>query len=1007
MQQKCSLLQNLAAGVLAASVMYCVPCAVAQLGTGDPQILSTGQFITPLAPHGAHFQPLNPQLADNLEYTVGQAVTSVVSPDGKTLLILTSGFNLMDYTTGTNAGETNPTDSTEFVFVFDISNGSAVQKQALPLPNTYSGIAFSPNGQQFYVAGGRNDNVHVFGVTGGVWSEAQTPVALGHLALADHATLSYGGLGIDTYPMAAGLAVSQDGTFLVVCDYENDAISVLTQSASAWVKSAELDLRPGVISPATAIGVPGGEYPYWVSIMGNSTAYVSSVRDREIDVVNIAGTPSVTARIPVPGNPNRSVLSQDQSLLYVAQDNSDSVAVIGTGNNKVISEIKVTAPVELFRNAEGYKGANPNSLALSPDGRTLYVSDGGLNAVAVVSIDKVAGISSVEGLIPTGFYPNSVSVSANGKQLYIVNGKSATGPNPLYCDQNQANAAGTGQNCAASNQYDWQLTKAGFQIVPTPSGIDLAELTGQVFRNDHFLSDDQIIRGDPLLRPPRWEQEFTMAELHKKIQHVIYIIKENRTYDQILGDLEVGNGDPNITQFPQATTPNAHALANAFVDFDNFYDVADVSGAGWPWSTSARTTDNIEKEVPVYYAGRGASYNAEGLNRNVNVGIADYNARVAADPLIALAGPNPNLLPGSSNVAAPDSAEGGAGEGYIWNAANQAGLSVRDYGFFIDTTRYSTGYIIPADPNPFADGLQVAYCASLFLSPYTDIYYRGFDLSFPDYYRFTEWNREFQQFDANDNLPSLSLVRLGNDHTSAAGVTKFGEVTPEIQVADNDYAVGLLIDAVAHSKNYSGNTLIFVVEDDAQNGGDHVNAHRSTAFVVGPYVKQSYVDSTFYNTISMLRTIEDILGTPHLNLNDGNTLPMADAFDLEQKTWTYNAVPSAYLAQTTLPIPKTAFDQAALLNPPKPLHSAAWWAKHTKGMDFSVEDHLDTEKYNRILWTGTIGNKPYPSTRSGLDLRANRAELLKDFHDRQAAQARSSEKQQKTSSQVAAAGSSK
>ncbi len=157
----------------------------------------------------------------------------------------------------------------------------------------------------------------------------------------------------------------------------------------------------------------------------------------------------------------------------------------------------------------------------------------------------------------------------------------------------------------------------------------------------------------------------------------------------------------------------------------------------------------------------------------------------------------------------------------------------------------------------------------------------------------------------------------------------------------------------------------------------------------------------------MLRTIEDILGTPHLNLNDGNTLPMADAFDLEQKTWTYNAVPSAYLAQTTLPIPKTAFDQAALLNPPKPLHSAAWWAKHTKGMDFSVEDHLDTEKYNRILWTGTIGNKPYPSTRSGLDLRANRAELLKDFHDRQAAQARSSEKLQKTSSQVAAAGSSK
>ena len=982
MQLNLTFPRNLAAGIATVVTLLGAPCAVAQPNTGAPQILSTGQLITPLVPKGARFQPLNPNLADNPGYTVGQAVTTTISPDRKTLLILTSGFNLWNYSTGTDAGENDPTDSTEFVFVFDIATGKPVQKQALPLPNTYSGIAFNPNGQQFYVAGGKDDNVHVFARTNERWAEAQPPVALGHLALADQS--GYGGLGLFTTPLAAGLAVSQDGRIIVVCDYENDSISVLTLSQSAWVKSAELDLRPGVISPSTGTGVPGGEYPYWVSIKGNRTAYVSSVRDREIDVVNIAGTPAVKARIRVPGNPNRSVLNQDQSTLYVAQDNSDSVAVIDTASDKVIDEIKVTAPVELFHNAKGYRGASPNSLALSPDGASLYVTDGGLNAVAVVSVGRAPKSLAVEGLIPTGFYPNSVSVSAEGKHLYIVNGKSATGANPQSCDQNQATAAGTGQNCAAANQYIWQLTKAGFQTVPTPSRSDLYGLTEQVLRNDHFVSGNQSIRGDDPGDSLTLKQEATMAELRKKIKHVIYIIRENRTYDQILGDLEVGNGDPSIVQFGQATTPNAHAMARNFVDFDNFYCVADVSGDGWPWSTSARTTDVVEKDVPVNYAGRGGNSDGGGINRAVNVGIANHAARVAADPLI---GDDPNLLPGTSDVAAPDGVEGEAGEGYIWNAANQAGLTVRQYGFFIDGERYYLGSPlgIPIDPNAYADHLKVAYSSSTFLSPYTDIYYRGFDLQLPDYFRFTEWNREFQQFDADDSLPSLSLVRLGNDHTGNFGSAIDGVNTPELQVADNDYAVGLLVDAVAHSKHYNGNTLIFVVEDDAQDGGDHVNAHRSTAYIAGPYVKQGHVDSTFYNTVSLLRTIEDILGMPHLNLNDANASPMADAFDLDRKTWDYVAVPSAYLAGTQLPIPAAAFDPTSLAMPHTPLHGAAWWARQTHGMDFDGEDRLDSGRYNHILWTGIMGNKPYPKTRSEADLRANRAQLLKEIHRRQAA----------------------
>lgn len=977
MHRSKSLQAIVAAGILCAGGWLGITPAYGQLNTGGPQILSTGQWITPLSPRGATFQSLNPNLPDNPTYTAGQAVTTAESPDGRTLLILTSGYNLWNYTSGPNAGDTNPADSNEYVFVFDISRGRPVQRQVLEVPNTYSGIAFNPTGQQFYVAGGHDDIVHIFGITNGAWAEIQTPVALGHLPTANPALGNYGGLGLETDPMASGLAVSQNGQTIVVANYENDSISLLTQNSGTWVKSGELDLRPGVTDPATSSGVPGGEYPYWVSIVGNSTAYVTSIRDREVDVVNIASAaaPSLLERISVPGNPNRSVLSRDGSVLYVAQDNSDAVAVISTKSNTVLAEIPVGPPLRTFRGHSKYNGANPNSLALSPDGRTLYVTDGALNAVAVISLFGDSGEGEVTGLIPTGFYPNSVSTSADGRHLYIVNGKSATGPNPLYCHEGVPNGTGAMPNCNAANQYDWQLTKAGFQTVPTPSGSELSELTQQVFRNDHF---------GPSLSP---EQQWTMAQLHQKIQHVIYIIKENRTYDQILGDLPVGNGDPEITQFGQAITPNLHALASNFVDFDNFYDVSDVSGDGWPWSTSARTTDTIEKEIPVEYAGRGGNDNAEGENRDVNVGV-NFATRAAEDPLEAIAGDieggAENLLPGTGNVAAPDSSEGGIDQGYIWNAAHQAGLSVRDYGMFIDLDRYNLpaafgALNIPEDPTPYADGVQVAYSSSPFLAPYTDIYFRGFDNSFPDYYRFQEWDREFQQFDANGNLPGLSLVRLMHDHTGNYSTAISGVNTPELDQADNDYAVGLLVQAVARSKNYSHNTLIFVIEDDSQDGGDHVDAHRSIGFIVGPYVRQGYVDSKRYNTVSMLRTIEDILGTPHLNLNDAYAEPMADAFDLHQANWSYSATPSALLAGTTLPIPSSAFDSATLRNPPRPLHDSTWWAAQTRGMDFLIPDHLDTAKYNRILWQGTMGNKPYPINRSGADLRQGRAQMLKHF----------------------------
>ncbi len=963
--------------ILAMMAMACalltLDAATAQLNNGRPQKVSTGQIITPLAQNGATFRALNPGLADDPNFTVGQAVTTTVSPDGKTLLILTSGFNSQAFTTGVNAGNVNAADSNEYVFVFDISTRVAVQKQVIQVHNTYSGLVFNPNGQQFYVSGGADDIVHVFTLVSSVWTESQVPVSLGHYATANPSKGSYGGLGLITKPMASGLGISQDGNTLVVANYENDSISVLTGTAGTWAKTGEFDLRPGKSDP-TLTGVAGGEFPYWVSIVGNSTAYVSSIRDREIDVVNVAGTPALVTRIKVTGSPNRSVLSADQSMLYVSEDNSDTVAAINTANNSLVAEFNVSLPQQASSNPHDYRGANPNSVALSPDGKTLYVTDGGLNAVAVVQLSSVASNSQVIGLIPTGFYPNSVSVSADGKRLFIVNGKSGNGPNPDYCYQGVPNGGGTTPNCNATNGYDLQLTKAGFQTVKVPKPAELSLLTEQVFRNDHLN----------LQLAAENEEDAKIAELHKRIKHVIYIIKENRTYDQVLGDLPEGNGDPTLTQFGAAITPNLHKIANDFVDFDNFRTASEVSGDGWPWSTSARTTDTIEKEIPVNYAGRGGDNNSEGTNRNLNVGIGNYFARIGADPLTAANGVDPNVLPGTANMAAPDSADGGVGEGYIWNAAGAAGLTVRDYGMFVDIARYNLpaafGSInIAEDPTPFADNLVVAHSTSPFLAPFTDPYFRGFDNSFPDYYRFQEWNREFQQFDANGNLPNLSLVRIMHDHTGNFDTAINGVNTPVLQVADNDYAVGLLVEAVANSKSYHDNTLIFIIEDDSQDGGDHVDAHRSTAYIVGPYVRHGKVDSRFYNTVSMLRTIEDILGTPHLNLNDANTHPMASAFDLNQKKWSFAAAPSGLLAATTLPIPASAFSSSALAEASnmKQLHGAAWWAKRTKGMDFSVEDRLDSNEYNRLLWTGIMGNKPYPTRRSGRDMSKNREELLK------------------------------
>lgn len=925
----------------------------------DGDFLPTGARITPTAAEGAIFQPLNPDLPGRPDFIAGQAVATTTSPDGNTLLILTSGFNRNN----DPDGRVVPEESNEYVFVYDILGSTPIKRQVLQVLNTFNGIAWHPNGQEFYVAGGVDDNVHVFARRDdGSWSETESPIPLGHVA----------GQGLGSGPMAAGLAVNRSGTQLLVANFENDSVSVvdLLQRRVA----AEVDLRPGKIDPAQH-GVPGGEYPFWVAIKGDEKAYITSQRDREVVVLDLGSAPpTVIGRILVGSQPNKMIFNRVQTRLYVANGNSDSVSVIDTATDQVVEEINTTAPPGILPNPKDFTGSNPNSLALSPDEHTLYVTNGGTNSVTVIDLGSDSGSQSrVLGLIPTGWYPNAVSVSQDGSMLYVVNGKSSAGPNPGACRDTLSIEPGALDACRGRNLYVWQLTKAGFLSLPVPSKKSLQQLTHQVAANNHF-------------RPSQEQQqaEALMAFLRNRIKHVIYIVKESRTYDQVLGDLEVGNGDPSLALFPEPITPNHHALARQFVTLDNFYDSDHVSGDGWNWSTTARTTDFTEKTVPVNYGGRGLDYDWEGTNRNINVGLATVEDRQEANPLTP---DDPDLLPGTADVAAPDGPQGEAGTGYLWDAALRKGLTVRNYGFFGDLTRYSLPPDHPASlpvvRNPFASGQVQFFPTKPSLQDISDLYFRGYDMKNADFWLLKEWEREFDEYVKHGTLPALQLVRFPHDHFGDFADAIDGVNTPDTQMADNDYAVGLLVEKVAKSP-YKDTTLIFIVEDDAQNGGDHVHAHRSIAYVVGPYVKQRAVVSTPYTTVSMVGTIRHILGLDPLGLTDGLAAPMADVFERTRRPWAYTAIVPEVLRTTQLPLPdRTEANSlpltARVLAFATPRHDAAYWERVMAGQNFTVEDKLNTSRFNLVLWQGLMGETPYPTIRHGRNLSRGRARLLREF----------------------------
>jgi YVTN family beta-propeller protein len=533
---------------------------------------------------------------------------------------------------------------------------------------------------------------------------------------------------------------------------------------------------------------------------------------------------------------------------------------------------------------------------VSPNGRTVYVALAGENAVAVVDVNA----RKVVGFIPTAWYPAAVSATPDGKRLAITNtNASFAGPN--LCG-GVMDPEGPPRNCPApdpdtdspgrvDSQYSGSMIKGSVQVVDVPRrASELERLTAEVRRNNQV---------DARRRP--------RPAGAKAIRHVIYVIKENRTYDQVFGSLPKGNGDPSLTLFGDESAPNQRALAMRFGLYDNFYADAEVSPDGHNWSTTAQATDYVDKTWPVNYSpsprSRQRVYDWEDVLPA---------QQFATEPLLG----DPSI---PRPAAAPTA-------GYLWDNAFAHGVSYRDWGEYVttDCNGPNVSHTTHLDDTRFGD--------------HVDERYAGYDLSCSDHVlREPEWEREFRAFERNGGLPALSIVRLPNDHNNG---TVPGRATPRSYMADNDLSLGRMVDAVSRSR-YWASTAIFVVEDDAQNGPDHVDAHRTLALLISPYTQTRGVDSTHYDTSSMIATIEDILGLPAMSITDARASRMWKLFANRPKLRPYDVIQPEVVPFGE---PDAPVNQP---NAPMAAESASW--------DFSKEDVAPEIALNEAIWKSVKG----------------------------------------------------
>jgi YVTN family beta-propeller protein len=761
----------------------------------------------------------------------------VLSNDGRYLLVTTNG----------NGDQT--------IDVIDLQPGKSVQ--TVIVKKSWLGLAFAPDGKRFFVSGGDDNEVMVFNFAGGK-AEQSGKIILGG---ADYHKLDDKGRdearrkGLGEFAFPAGIAVTPDGKRLYVAENLTGKVAVVDLATSQVI---------------TKIAV--GDYPYDCVISGDGgRVYVSNWGSRSVAVIDPANN-QVVNTIPAGDHPNDLELTRDGKTLYVANANSNTVSVIDTAQMKEIEAISTAlhpkAPI----------GSGPNAVALSPDEKTLYIANADNNDVAVVDVARRRN-SEIEGFIPTGWYPTSVRVSKDGKRIFVANGKGVA---------SAANPQGPGPYKGRTQQYIGSLLKGTISIINLPAKAKLAQLTRRVYANSPYT--DEMLKA---ARPPKEKSAIPVRVGESSpIKHVIYVIKENRTYDQVLGDMKEGNGDPSLCLFGEQVTPNQHALAREFVLLDNFYVDAEVSADGHNWSMAAYATDYTEKTWPTNYSSRGRTYDYEG----------------------------------SKKIARPT-------KGYIWDHCKAAGVSYRSYGEFIGIRdvkieggggQEATEAALKAQRENYTseDALQGHFSPTF--PPY--------NLEITDNTRIDRWLEEFREYEKNGGLPQFQVVRIGNNHTQG---TRPRALSPRAHVADNDLALGRLVEAVSNSK-YWETTAIFVLEDDAQNGPDHVDAHRSIAFVASPYTKRAHVDSTMYTTSGMLRTIELILGIPPMSQYDAAATPMFNSFTNKADLTPFKHRPATY-----------DLTERNAENAPGAQQSAAW--------DFSKEDTLPDIEFNEVIWMSVHG----------------------------------------------------
>ncbi|QJW88449.1 bifunctional YncE family protein/alkaline phosphatase family protein [Spirosoma taeanense] len=749
-----------------------------------------------------------------------------LTPVGRSLPLGDLPLNLAVSPNGKRLAVTNNGQSTQSIQLIDVVNEKVLSE--VEIKKSWVGLCFSPDGKRLLASGGNDNRVLIYNVTG------DQLIKIDSVVLGKPWPNRLWVAGIETDRTGSTLyAVTKDDSTLYVCDL-----------ASKQIKNRIKLPAEGY----TCLRQPGTDELY-ISLWGAEKVVIYDPKQQKL-----------TGEIRTGSHPNDMVFTRDRKYLFVANANDNSVSVIDTKTRRVL-EIITTS---LYPNA--LAGSTPNGLALTPDGETLLVANADNNCLAVFNVEK-PGRSRSLGFIPTGWYPTAVKVV--GKKVMVANGKG-------FSSQANPNGPNPYKRRESGTEYIAGLFKGTLSLFELPKATDLTSLSKLVYENTPYTKEKEKLAAGEVNNPiPR-----EVGAKNSPIKYVFYIIKENRTYDQVFGDIASGNGDTSLCIFPEKITPNQHALAREFVLLDNFYVDAEVSADGHNWSTAAYATDYVEKVWPTSYGGRGGTYDFEG-------------SRPTAYPK----------------------------KGFIWDYCERAGLRYRSYGEFEAYAKRKGSAL---------DGR--------FAPNYPD-----YDLKIKDIDRVEIWKKDIDSLIASNAVPHFSSIRLGNDHTSGA---RIGAPTPAAHVADNDLAVGRFVEHLSKSSIWK-ESAVFILEDDAQNGADHVDAHRSPALVISPYTKRRHVEHSMYSTSGMLRTIELILGLPPMSQYDAAALPMFACFTSTPTLTPYTHLP----ANVDLEAKNTAMTESA---------------KQSQKMDLRYADKIDDRLFNEIIWKAVKGeNSVMPAPKRG------------------------------------------